>query len=151
MARSRRARPARPRLALQQDDAAAFLTAEDVSRLLHLHVKRVQLLARSRRLPAVQIGRRWLFPRARLLASLRGAASPAADPGVALSARNRLRGSIVSLALDGVMAEVRIQVGDQDLVAIITRASAEGMRLRVGDQVQAVIKATEVMVGKPLS
>jgi molybdopterin-binding protein len=46
------------------------------------------------------------------------------------------------------MAEVRIQLGDQELVSIITRASAERLRLAVGDRVAAVVKATEVMIGK---
>jgi molybdopterin-binding protein len=47
-----------------------------------------------------------------------------------------------------VMAEVRIQIADQELTSIITRASAERMHLAVGDVIAAVIKATEVMVGK---
>lgn len=127
---------------------SVYLTAQDVARLLRLHVKRVQILARTGRLPAVRVGRKWLFARAQLLQSLHGSAEMQAEPEIAISARNRLRGRITSLSVDGVMAEVRIGIGDQHLVAIITRGSAEGMRLRVGDQVQAVIKATEVMVGK---
>jgi molybdopterin-binding protein len=46
------------------------------------------------------------------------------------------------------MAEVRLRIGDQELTSIITRGSAERLRLRVGDQVLAVIKSTEVMIGK---
>ena len=46
------------------------------------------------------------------------------------------------------MAEVTLDVGGQALVAIITRASVERLGLAVGDQVQAVIKSTEVMVAK---
>lgn len=65
-----------------------------------------------------------------------------------LSARNRLRGRIVSLTLDGVMAEVRLQIGAQELVSIITRSSAERLKLSVGDEVLAVIKSTEVMIGR---
>ena len=41
--------------------------------------------------------------------------------------------------VDGVMAEVRLAIGDQDLVSIITRSSVERMGLKVGDQVFAVI------------
>jgi len=41
-----------------------------------------------------------------------------------------------------------VQVGDQELVSVITRASVERMRLAVGDQVFAVIKSTEIMIGK---
>lgn len=136
--------PAEPAAGL----APAYLTAQDVARLLHLHPKRVQWLARARQLPTVRVGRRWLFPRAQLLESVHGTRPAAAEPEIAISARNRLRGRIAAISVDGVMAEVRIEVGDQELVAIITRASAEQMRLRIGDPVAAVIKATEVMVGK---
>ena len=46
------------------------------------------------------------------------------------------------------MAEVRLRIGEQELVSIITRGSAERLRLRAGDEVIAVIKSTEVMIGK---
>jgi molybdopterin-binding protein len=46
------------------------------------------------------------------------------------------------------MAEVRIQVADQEIVSIIARSSAERLRLNVGDMVFAVVKSTEVMIAK---
>jgi molybdate transport system regulatory protein len=46
------------------------------------------------------------------------------------------------------MAEVRVQIGDQELVSIITQSSAERLKLAVGDEVFAVIKSTDVMIGK---
>jgi molybdopterin-binding protein len=46
------------------------------------------------------------------------------------------------------MAQIDIQVGDNLVVAVITRESAEELDLKVGDEVIAIIKATEVMVGK---
>lgn len=46
------------------------------------------------------------------------------------------------------MAEVRLEVGDQQLVAVITQSSTERLGIKVGDGVVANIKATEVMVGK---
>ena len=52
-----------------------------------------------------------------------------------LSARNQLRGTITALQIEGVMAEVRLQIGDQELVSVITRRSAERLGLRVGDDV----------------
>ncbi len=66
-----------------------------------------------------------------------------------ISARNQLRGQVKSVSVDGIMAEVHIQIGQQELVSVITRASVERLGIRVGDEVVAVIKATEVMVGKP--
>jgi molybdate transport system regulatory protein len=47
------------------------------------------------------------------------------------------------------MAEVRVDVGGAELVAVITRSSAERLGLAVGAEVLAVIKATEVMIGRP--
>jgi molybdate transport system regulatory protein len=52
------------------------------------------------------------------------------------------------LSLDGLMAEVQLRIGDQELVSMITRSSAERLGLAVGDEVFAVIKSTEVMIGK---
>jgi molybdopterin-binding protein len=66
-----------------------------------------------------------------------------------LSARNQFVGVVKSVKLGGVMAEVVIQVGAFEIVSVITRGSAESMGLKVGDQVKAVIKSTEVLVDKP--
>jgi molybdopterin-binding protein len=41
-----------------------------------------------------------------------------------------------------------LAIGDQELVAVITRSSAERMRLAVGDEAFAVMKSTEVMIGR---
>ena len=122
------------------------LNAEEAAALLHLNVKRVQSLARAGKLPAARVGRKWLFRRGDLEALL-GTPTRAAV-GMSLSARNRLRGTIARLTLDGLMAEVLIRLGDQELVSVITRASAERLGLDVGDEVYAVIKSTEVMIGK---
>ena len=130
-----------------------FLTAQEVAHLLHLRVKRVQTLARGGALPAVRIGRKWLFPQKHLLAMLR---TPRAterttheEADVEISARNQLRGRVTAISLGGVMAEVRVRVGDQELVSVITRASSERLGIKVGDEVVMIIKATEVMLGKP--
>jgi molybdopterin-binding protein len=119
-------------------------------------------MAREGKLPAARVGRKWLFP-AEALERLLGAreANSAARPragrareaqhgprGFEISARNRLRGRIARLRIDGLMAEVVLRIGDQDLVAIITRDSAERMGLKPGDDAVAVIKSTEVMLGK---
>ncbi len=65
-----------------------------------------------------------------------------------ISARNQLEGTIKSVRLGSVMAEVVAQVGQFEIVSAITRASAESMNLKAGDAVRIVIKATEVMVAK---
>jgi molybdopterin-binding protein len=65
-----------------------------------------------------------------------------------LSARNQLPGRVTAVHLDAVMAEVTIDIGDTRVVAAITRISAEQLELRAGDAVTAVIKATDILVGK---
>ncbi len=66
-----------------------------------------------------------------------------------LSARNQLPGRVSGIHTDAVMAEVDIELpGGLSIVAAITRASVERLQLRVGDQVSAIIKSTEVIVAK---
>jgi molybdopterin-binding protein len=65
-----------------------------------------------------------------------------------LSARNQLPATIKSVKLGNVMAEFVMTVGDIELVSAITRGSAEHLGLKPGDQVKAVIKATEVLIDK---
>jgi len=126
-----------------------FMTTGQAAQLLHLHPKRVQALARAGRLPAVRVGRKWLFPRDRLLALGDRAERQAVPRGVgAISARNQLVGRITAVSLGDVMAEIRVDLGGPELVAVITRSSAERLGLAVGKEVRAVIKATEVMVGE---
>jgi molybdopterin-binding protein len=124
-----------------------LLSADQAAVHLHLNVKRVQALARAGRLPGRRVGRRWLFDERELDAAL-GRPALADLGGLDLSARNQLRGRVVALHSEGLMAEVRIAIGDQELVAVITRSSAERLGLKVGDMAVAVIKSTEVMIGK---
>jgi molybdopterin-binding protein len=66
-----------------------------------------------------------------------------------LSARNQLPATVKSLRLGNVMAEVVMDVAGVEVVAAITRGSAEALGLKAGDEVKAVIKATEVLIDKP--
>lgn len=65
-----------------------------------------------------------------------------------ISARNKLRGTIEEVLLGDVVAHVTVRVGDNLIESIITRRSAEEMRLQKADTVAAVVKATEVMIQK---
>lgn len=67
---------------------------------------------------------------------------------MAISARNRLKGTVKELTKDSIMAHVVVQVGDHEVESIITRRSAEEMDLKPGDTVSAIIKSTEVMIQK---
>jgi len=65
-----------------------------------------------------------------------------------LSTRNQLAGKVTEVKLGGIMAEVVVDIGGQQIVAAITRDSAENLELAAGDNVTVLVKATEVMLGK---
>ena len=65
-----------------------------------------------------------------------------------LSARNVLKGKVKSISPGAVNAEVIIELaGGQEVVSIITERSVENLKLKVGAQAYAVVKASEVMIG----
>ena len=65
-----------------------------------------------------------------------------------ISGRNKLKGKVIELQIGDIMALVTLQVGENLVDSVITRKSAEQLNLKVGDEVAALIKATEVMVLK---
>ena len=65
-----------------------------------------------------------------------------------LSARNRLHGFIEEVRIDGLLAQVRLRVGDQSLTAVITADAVRALKLRRGDDALAIIKSTEVMIAR---
>ena len=67
---------------------------------------------------------------------------------MALSARNQLPGTVRTVVLGAVMAEIVVDVGGHDVVSVITRRSAESMDIKAGDDLTVVVKATEVMLQK---
>ena len=64
-----------------------------------------------------------------------------------ISARNQLAGTVASVTHGAVMSEVVVDVGGQQMVAAITRSSAERLGLREGSEVTVIVKATDVMIG----
>ena len=65
-----------------------------------------------------------------------------------ISARNQFQGTVKSIKLGNVIAEVVVAVGNLEVVSAITHGSVDQMGLKVGDPVVAVIKSTEVMIQK---
>lgn len=63
-----------------------------------------------------------------------------------ISARNQFKGRVKSIKLGNVMAELVVAVGDIEVVSVITRGSVEQMGIKIGDEVTAIIKSTEVMI-----
>src|SRR3954447_26206635 len=81
------------------------------------------------------------------------AAARAAEPErtgliVAISGRNQLRGYVDEVRVEGLLAQVRLRIGDQTLTAVITRDAVDELKLRRGDEALAIVKATEVMVAR---
>ena len=78
------------------------------------------------------------------------AARPA-DPDdtlAGLSARNRLLGFVEEVRIDGLLAQVRLRVGNHTLTAVVTSDAIHALKLKRGDDAMAVIKSTEVMIAK---
>ena len=67
---------------------------------------------------------------------------------VALSGRNQLRGIVEEVRSDGLLSQVRLRIGDQFLTAVITRDAVIELKLKRGDEAVAIIKSTEVMIGR---
>ena len=75
------------------------------------------------------------------------ASRPVSGVLVSLSGRNQLRGIIEEVRVEGLLAQVRLRVGDQRLTAVITRDAIDALKLKRGQPALAVIKSTEVMIG----
>ena len=67
---------------------------------------------------------------------------------VAISGRNQLRGFVDEVRIEGLLAQVRLRIGDQMLTAIITRDAIDELKLRRGDEAVAIVKSTEVMIAR---
>ena len=66
-----------------------------------------------------------------------------------ISARNQLNGKITNVELGAVMANIKIEISQPNTItAVITKESAEKLGLSEGDDVTAIIKSTEVIIGK---
>lgn len=99
-----------------------------------------------------EMGRRILRRYKRLETSMKDVLS---DPelmeayGLKISARNKLKGTIIDIEQDGIIAKIKIQV-EQPIVitSVITNEAVEGLNLEEGDTVNAIIKSTEVLIGK---
>jgi len=66
-----------------------------------------------------------------------------------ISARNQLKGKVTKVTKDAVMTSVEVEIMTPVRVtSVITSSAADELTLKVGDNVSAIIKATEVMIGK---
>ena len=69
--------------------------------------------------------------------------------GLKISARNQLKGKVISIEKDGITAKVKVEISAPIVVtSVITKEAVEELGIKVGDQVNAVVKSTEVMIAK---
>lgn len=102
-------------------------------------IKSVQTAGGHHRIPQSEIDR--------FLYRTRGRTAPQRDLVMRrISGRNQLVGRIDEVRISGLMAEVKISIGDQQITSIITAGSAREMQLKPGQTAAALIKATEVMI-----
>jgi len=98
------------------------------------------------RIPEAEVDR--LLAPSRTASKVRGAARARTGTIVSISGRNQLRGFVDEVRIEGLMAQVRLRIGDQTLTAIITRDAVEELKLRRGDDALAIVKSTEVMIAR---
>lgn len=79
-----------------------------------------------------------------------GVRAPRADDDAIadLSARNRLHGYIEEVRVDGLLAQIRMRVGDQTITAVVTSDAVRALKFKRGDDAIAIVKSTEVMVAR---
>jgi len=65
-----------------------------------------------------------------------------------ISARNQLKGTVKEIKRGSVNGEVTVDIGGQIVTASITLSSIDRLALKVGDAVVAIVKASDVMIGK---
>ena len=63
-----------------------------------------------------------------------------------VSGRNQLAGKVVSIRIEGLLAEVILSIGDNNVTAIITANAVRELQLKKGDTAAALVKSTDVMI-----
>ena len=68
--------------------------------------------------------------------------------GMKISARNQMKGKVLEVEKEGLIAKVKIAIEPTIMTAVITKDAADSLGLKKDDRVAAIVKATEVMIGK---
>jgi len=136
------------------------LTSTQLCQLLDITTKTLYLWEQAGKIPTPRRDRRgWRVFSPKQVEAIRRYARPAerrSKPGPqgveskvlsGLTARNQIRGKVVSILSDGLLSEVVLELSDgQEIVAVVTRSSLKRLGLKKGREALAVIKATEVML-----
>jgi len=133
----------------RQDEA--LLKPRDASLQLGVSFPTIKQWIYKRKLKSVQTpGGHHLIPQSeidRLLYRTRGKNAAERTQEVRrVSGRNQLVGRVDQVRISGLMAEVKISIGEQQITSIITATSAREMNLKAGQTAIALIKSTEVMI-----
>jgi molybdopterin-binding protein len=128
-----------------------LLKPREAALLLRISFPTIKQWIYSRKLRSVKTaGGHHRIPRSevdRLLFRTRARTGPERQEAIRrVSGRNQLVGRIDEVRISGLMAEVKISIGDQQITSIITASSAREMNLKPGQTAAALIKATEVMI-----
>jgi molybdopterin-binding protein len=108
--------------------------------IYHGKIKSVKTPGGHHRVPESEIDR--LFPRKLERGSIESRRSNLRK----ISGRNQLIGRVLEVKFSGLLAQVRLAIGEQQITAIITAEAAKEMRLKPGERAAALVKSTEVMI-----
>jgi molybdopterin-binding protein len=108
--------------------------------IYHGKIKSVKTPGGHHRVPESEIDR--LFPKKLERGSIESRRSNLRK----ISGRNQLVGRVLEVQYSGLLAQVRLAIGEQHITAIITADAAKEMRLKPGERAAALIKSTEVMI-----
>ena len=117
-------------------------SASEAARLLGISLDTLRRWDREGRIATSRDPANRRVVAAREIERLRGPGQ-AARP---LSARNRLRGVVVDVKVDGLLAQVELEAGPFRVVSVVTREAAEQLELRPGVEATAIVKATSVLL-----
>jgi molybdopterin-binding protein len=143
--------PANKKTTRQGQEASELLKLRDAALQLRISFPTIKQWIYKKKIKSVQTaGGHHRIPQSeidRFLYRTRGKTAPQRDLVMRrISGRNQLVGRIDEVRISGLMAEVKISIGDQQITSIITAGSAREMQLKAGQTAAALIKATEVMI-----
>ena len=112
-----------------------------IKRWIHTkQLRSVQTLGGHHRIPESELDQHlYRAPRKNMAAKLRANFRQ-------ISGRNQLVGRIIDLKLEGMLAQVKLSIGGQQITSIITAEAVHELNIKRGDTVAALIKSTEVMI-----
>jgi molybdopterin-binding protein len=137
---------------LRLSDHARLLRPRDAAKVLGISYSTLKRWIHTRKIHTVQTqGGHHRIPEGELDKHLYVASKKAPLPQRRvqfrrISARNQLIGRIVEIKVEGIMAQVTLSIGGQQITSVITSDAVREMRLEIGQVAAALIKSTEVMI-----